>query len=79
MLADPGVTPTATIDEGLRDLIVSWLDVDHQPAGWLIAELAAGVDGVLWSATHASTGPYLWIENSPAARRSKTWRKSTAS
>ena len=42
---------------------MSWRDVDNQPAGALLAELAAGVDGVLWSATHSTTGPYLWIEN----------------
>ena len=42
---------------------MSWRDVDNQSAGFLIAELAAGVDGVLWSATHETTGPYLWIED----------------
>jgi hypothetical protein len=50
-------------------LMVSRRDVDHQPAGGLLTELAQGVDGVLWSATHATTGPYLWLED-PTARAS---------
>ena len=58
-----GVTVPATIDPRLAPLVVSWRDVDHQPAGGLLAELAAGVDAVLWSATHATTGPYLWFED----------------
>ena len=63
ILAAADVTVAALIDESLRDLIVTWRDVDNQSAGALIAELAAGVDGVLWSATHSTTGPYLWIED----------------
>ena len=64
ILAAAGVDrprPRSTKRSG--DLIVSWRDVDNQSAGGLIAELAAGVDGVLWSATHSTTGPYLWIED----------------
>jgi hypothetical protein len=63
IVAAAGLTAPTLIDEPLRDLIVSWRDVDNQAAGALIAELSAGVDGVLWSATHATTGPYLWIED----------------
>ena len=63
ILTAAGVAVPATIDESLAGLIVTWRDVDNQPAGGLIAELAAGVDGVLWSATHATTGPYVWIED----------------
>lgn len=51
------------IDEPLGAAVVSWRDVDNQAAGTLLAGLAAGVDGVLWSATHVTTGAYLWIEN----------------
>jgi hypothetical protein len=46
---------------------VSWRDVDRQPAGGLISELAAGIDAVYWSAVHATTGPYVWLED-PANR-----------
>lgn len=56
-------TVTARIDSGRAGLVVSRRDVDHQAAGNLLGELAAGVDGVLWSATHADTGPYLWLED----------------
>jgi len=63
ILSLAAVAVPATIDAGLADLIVSWRDVDSQSAGALIAELAAGVDGVLWSATHSTTGPYIWIED----------------
>jgi hypothetical protein len=61
--AAAGVTVPATIDPRLAPLTVTWRDVDHQPAAGLLAELAAGVDAVLWSATHATTGPYLWFED----------------
>ena len=61
------MTTPARIDDPLGAAEVSWLDVDNQPAATLLAEYAQGVDGVLWSATHATTGPYLWIEN-PVAR-----------
>jgi hypothetical protein len=61
--AAAGVAVPATIDPRLAPLTVSWRDVDHQPPGGLLAELAAGVDAVLWSATHATTGPYLWYED----------------
>ena len=63
ILAAADVTVPALIDETLRDLVVTWRDVDNQAAAGLLAELAAGVDGVLWSATHATTGPYLWFED----------------
>jgi hypothetical protein len=63
ILTAAGVVQPARIDAPLGASVVSWLDVDNQPAASLIAEHAQGVDGVLWSATHATTGPYLWIEN----------------
>jgi hypothetical protein len=40
---------------------VSWVDVDAQPALGLLQDVATSVDGVLWSATHATTGPYLYL------------------
>ena len=51
------------LDTPLDALMVSRRDVDNQPTGGLLQEIAAGVDGVLWSATHQTTGPYLWLEN----------------
>lgn len=63
VLTAAGVTVPARIDAPLGALQVSWEDVDNQPAGTLLGGYAQGVDGVLWSATHATTGPYLWIEN----------------
>ena len=62
-----GADVDTRIDTALASLQVSRRDVDNQPAAGLLAELAAGTDGVLWSATHATTGPYLWIED--VARR----------
>lgn len=42
---------------------VSWRDVDRQPAIVLLSELATSADGVLWAATHPTTGPYLELES----------------
>lgn len=61
----------AAIDQTASGTLVSWRDVDSQPAGGLLAELASSVDAVLWSATHQISGPYLSLEdpsNRPAAR-----------
>lgn len=66
ILAATATTVTARIDPGRAGLVVGRRDVDHQAAGSLLGELAAGVDGVLWSATHADTGPYLWLEDMAA-------------
>jgi hypothetical protein len=41
---------------------ITYRDVDNQPAAVMLAELAASVDGVLWSATHITTGPVLVLE-----------------
>lgn len=58
---------TATVDAAVAAVPVSWRDVDRQPARGLLAELASSVDGVLWSAVHRVTGPYLHVED-PASR-----------
>jgi hypothetical protein len=68
VLALAAPTMTATIEPGL-DYVVSWVDVDNQPARSLLQDLTTTVDGVLWSATHTDTGPYLLAEN-PANRPS---------
>ena len=49
------------IDPTLADWRVTYMDVDRQPVWPLLADLATSVDGVLWSATHRTTGPYLWL------------------
>jgi hypothetical protein len=63
IIAAGGVPVTIRIDPGLDTLTISKRDVDNQPVGSLLGELAAGIDGVLWSAEHATTGAYLWLEN----------------
>ena len=65
ILAEAGLTGavTVTIDAPLDASIVSWRDVDRQPVAGLLTEYAAGVDGVLWSAVHSTTGPFVWLED----------------
>lgn len=66
-----GITssPRIRIDAPLGPLQVSYRDVDAQPAYGLLQDLAQTGGGILWCATHAVTGPYLWIEN-PTERAS---------
>ena len=40
---------------------VSWLDVDRQQVAGLLQDLATSVDGILWSATHRTVGPYYLL------------------
>lgn len=54
---------TIDMDPELGALVVSRRDVDKQPLGQLYLALATGIDAVLWSATHDTTGPYLLFEN----------------
>lgn len=61
IVAASGVAIPYTIAPSLRSWRVSWLDVDRQQAWPLLADLATSVDGVLWSATHRTTGPRLWL------------------
>lgn len=60
-LAATGVT--ATVDASLAGTLVTYRDVDSQPAAGLIQELAQSVAGVAWSAVHEVSGPYYWIED----------------
>jgi hypothetical protein len=62
-----GLPVTATIDPSIAGTLVTWRDADRQPATGLLAELAASVDSVMWSAVHAVSGPYLDVED-PANR-----------
>lgn len=58
---------TADIDDTVAGILVTWRDVDSQAATGLLADLAASVDAVMWSAVHQVTGPYLQFED-PATR-----------
>ena len=60
----------ASIDPELGALLVSWLDVDRQPADGLLKSLAESVDGVLWPSVDPVTGPFLLVEN-PGSRLSQ--------
>jgi hypothetical protein len=59
----PNVGPRVRIDPPLDTIQVSARDVDAQPSYALLQDLAQSAGGVLWAATHAVTGPYLWMEN----------------
>lgn len=62
-----GTAPNLIVDPLLATRQVSRVDVDRQYAAPLLQNLATTVDGVLWPAAHATTGPYLWLED-PAGR-----------
>lgn len=62
-LAGVTTSPRIRIDPPLDALQVSARDVDAQPAFQLLTDLAQSAGGVLWVATHAVTGPFLWMEN----------------
>lgn len=66
----PGEDPiTADIATTVANTPLSWEDVDHRAASGLLQDMANSVDGVLWSATHVVTGPYVKLED-PAQRPS---------
>jgi hypothetical protein len=58
-----GFDAESVIDPALAPVRMSWDDVDAQPVMSLLRDLAQSVDGVLWSASHATVGPYLWMED----------------
>lgn len=62
-LAGITTTPRVRVDPPLDALRVAGRDVDAQPAAALLQDLATTAGGVLWAATHAVTGAFLWIEN----------------
>lgn len=60
----PGELPiTADIAPTLAPAQMTWEDVDHKAASGLLTDMAASVDGVLWSATHQVSGPYIRLED----------------
>lgn len=62
IIAASGQTTASSVAASAQAATVTYRDVDNQPAAGLLAELAASVDGVLWSATHITTGPVLVLE-----------------
>lgn len=54
---------SAIVDPTISGILVTYRDVDSQPAAGLISELAASAAGVAWSAAHITTGPYYWLED----------------
>ena len=63
IVAASGQAVTWTVDPGVQDTLVSYKDVDSQPATRLLQELAQSVAGALWSATSVSSGPFLRLED----------------
>ena len=61
IVAAAGVPVPYTIAPTLAGYVVSYVDVDRQQVWPLLADIATSVDGVLWSATHLSTGARLWL------------------
>jgi hypothetical protein len=51
------------IDPSVAGLPVTWRDVDNQPSGELMHQLAQSVAGALWSASSDVGEPYVWLED----------------
>jgi hypothetical protein len=58
-----GQPTTLTVDPGAAAVTVTRDDADNRAALGELQALATTADGVLWSAVHALTGQYLWIED----------------
>lgn len=58
-----GLPIEAVIDDTVAGILLSWQDVDSQPAAGLLRDLAASVDATMWSAVHPTTGAYLRVED----------------
>jgi hypothetical protein len=54
---------TATVDPGVRNRQLCYLDVDAQPAAQLLADVAQSVGGVLWAPTSVAAQTALRIED----------------
>ena len=63
ILTAAGQTMQYTVDPRPGAYLVTYRDVDNQPAGALLADLAKSAGGALWSATSLTTGPYLRLED----------------
>jgi hypothetical protein len=58
-----GLPITSVIDATVGGLLMSWQDIDEQPAAGLLRDLAASVDATMWPAVHPTTGAYLRVED----------------
>lgn len=58
---EPAVT--ADIAPTVAAVLLTWEDVDHRAASGLLTDMATSVDGVLWSATHLVSGPFVKLED----------------
>lgn len=65
--AAPSLQLETFIDDSVAAIPLAWQDIDAQPVMGLLQDYTASVDGVLWSAVHQTTGPYLRVED-PSAR-----------
>ena len=54
---------TATVDPGVAGRLLSYLDVDAQPAAGLLARVAQSVGGVLWCPTSVAAQTALRVED----------------
>jgi hypothetical protein len=63
IVAGSGQAITYTVAPSVGSQMVSYRDVDAQPALRLLQELSASVAGVLWSATSLVTGPVLHLDD----------------
>lgn len=58
-----GQDVAAVIDARPQAVTLCYQDVDSQQVVGLLQDFATSADGVLWAAVHATTGPYLWLED----------------
>jgi len=63
IIALTGLPVARTIDSSVAGTLVSWRDVDRQPAMGLLRDLAATADAICWPAVHIVSGPYLRFED----------------
>ncbi len=67
-----GQTINYQIDSSVQGKQITWRDVDAQPSGDLLHQLAQSVGGALWSAATSSGDAYVWLEdinNRPSMRK----------
>jgi hypothetical protein len=63
--AQPGLV-LETVPSSIGSKDIAWRDVDAQPAGALLSQLARSVGGVLWTAASVGAGPFLKYEDQAA-------------
>lgn len=58
-----GLPISSVIDATVAAILMSWQDVDAQPAAGQLRNLATSVDATMWPAVHPTTGAYLRVED----------------